>query len=254
MSDDNRFFRFIWRFNALALAVVALAGAVAAGHGLWSQFHRDYGTWWWPQGNFAPVPKAAEKDFTYRLEADDYSIGDVTLQGAGRHERLVPLKRWAGPPKVYGLQDQVRIAGDKQGVGAVNLLIIDGDTGASRWMFRGYQHLIVTEEALYATEPQAPIFSGAQMPPVTGLLLSVVDKDTNGDGQLDGNDRVSLYAYRAGGQPILLLTADTILTLHQIGSDRLLIVFENGRSATAATFSTADFKLISQAPLPNVPQ
>jgi hypothetical protein len=254
MSDENRFFRFIWRFNALALALAILGFLAMAGYGFWSQYYGVH-EWEKPMGQFTPVPKAAEKEFTYRIEDDSFGVGGINLNAGETHERILSLKRWQGPPRQYGLVMKAKFASSgRNEVEAVNLLIVNTETGASHWMFKGYDRLILTEEPLYATEPPAPAYTGAVMPPVIGIVLAISDKDTNGGGQIDEKDAVSLYFYRAGAVfPMKFLTADTILSTSQIGSDRYMIVYETGKSAFAAVYVIDGFKLISRKPLPNVP-
>ncbi len=253
MKDENGFFRYVWRFNALVLALAGLGGAILFGFGLWAQFggQRDFG----PVGHFAPVPKSAEQKFTYRLKDTEYGEAGSTLVVGSTHERLLSLMRWNGSPRSYGLAESIVSTGRISAVGAVNLLIVDVDTDASRWMFHGYDRLILTEEDLYTTEPDGSPYTRTNLPPAFGVVLAVVENDTDSDGELTGWDRQALYAYRVGAtQPTKFLSADTIISRKQIATDKYLVVYENGKTATAATFPVPEFKLLSEKPLPNVPK
>ncbi len=252
MPDENRFFRFVWRFNALALAVVVLFALGIAGYDAWRRYHyHDADN---PVGGFTPVPKIAEKDATYRL--DTYS--GFSLMVGEKKERLLSLKRWEGPPESYGLAMSMTVQMDSPagmvGLGAVNLLVIDGATGKSHWMFSGYKRLILSAVLLYEDEQPALAFQNRDATPAAGAILRIIDKDTNGDGKLTPDDRLSLYVYLPGSQPVEFLSADTIVSMDHIGKDKFLIVYENGKSAFAATYDSTIFKLISREQLPNVPK
>jgi hypothetical protein len=251
MPDDNRFFRYVWRFNAVVLALAAVVVVVGIGWNLLS---------FWvmgpsvapPEGHFAPVPKAAEREFTYRLEANP-SISE--LGG----EKIFTLKRWRGEPNVYGLADSgPRFASSSpdSGVRDVNLMAIDARNASSHWLFRGYQRSLLSVDAVYAGKGDGvPAPMSAVTTPAVAVVIQLVAADTNGDGELDQKDRQSLYVYRAGDAgAVKLLDADFFLATGQIDAAKYLIVYEQGATATAAIYSIPEFKLLSQARLPNVPQ
>src|SRR5215471_782606 len=88
--DENRYFRAIWRLNAVLFAV---GGLLTVGFVLGNLLFAPR----WepsPQGQFAPVPKSAEKDSTYRLEPTG-----VDLVG----KSIFSLRKWNGSPQSYGL-------------------------------------------------------------------------------------------------------------------------------------------------------
>ena len=147
----------------------------------------------------------------------------------------------------------------------VNLLAVDTRTSASHWLFHGYDRMILTEDAVYELAPadtnrsSPTIISangtgrGAQL--AIALVLQTVDADTNKDGKLSAKDEHSLYVYRAGASEVVkIIAADDFLSTQQIGLDKYLVVYENGKTATAASYSLPDFKLLSEKPLPNVPK
>ena len=257
MSDENKFFRWVWRFNGIVIALVVLVAAAGVGYQAWRSFNQE--DWSRPAGHFAPVPKAAEQNATYRLESDDYGVSRTQLALGAVHEQVIPLKRWEAPPKDYGLRSsyslmEMRISTGSMAVGAVNLLIVDGDTGSSRWMFKGYGRMILTADAVYPANAVASA-SGTYETDAIGLVLTVRERDTNHDGKVDEKDGVTLYAYLAGmPEPMKLVSAEIIIAMRQTGSEKYQIIFEDAKTAYTATFSITDFKLISKKPLPNVPK
>jgi hypothetical protein len=244
MTDENKFFRYLWRFNAV---VLACAGIVVAGGMLYSILNQ------WrpaeptpPAGHFAPVPQSAEKEFTYRLQssAERHVVGQ---------EELIPLGRWNGSPETYSL-GHISSGGYVEETRSPNVLAVNQVTVESHWIFKGYNRNIIANDLIYEAVPNP-------VPPITGqpasaiaLVMTVVDADTNNDDELTEKDRKSLYVYRAGAmEAARLLTADLIVSRQQSGNDRYLVVYENGNSAVAATFSIPEFKLIAEKPLPKVP-
>ncbi len=245
MADENRFFRFVGRFNTLAIAVVivgiAIVAIVLVAYSLISPWNNPYTV---PVGHFAPVPKDAEKNYTYRIESEP-------LATTGTNERILVLRRWQGEPKEYGLADISKVSSySRSDVQDVNFLVVDGDSAASHWLFPGYDRSILSKDAVYGARPATNTEQ-----PLLAWVIQTVDADTNKDGELTPKDRKSLYVYRVGaGEAVKFLTTDNVLATQQIDADKYLVVYEKGKTATAATFSVPDFKLLSEKPLPNVPK
>ena len=237
MPEENKFFRFVWRFNALALAVTALAViASMVAFGLASfRFERD----WMADTHLKNVVNNEKQKFAYRLsDADDASL---------QHQKLFVLQRWEGETAQPGLSDSYSGRSGQD----VNLLIVD-ETGAGRWVFRGNERTISSRNTILESEQKA---GSGETPQATGLAITVIDSDTNGDGRLTAKDRQTLYGYRLGSErPVKLMTADDFLGARQFGVDKYLVVYAEKDNARVAVFSLPDFKLISDNPLPNVPK
>ncbi len=243
MTDENRFFRYVWRFNAVVLACVAM---VVGG----AMFYTTLFPWRSveiaPAGHFAPVPQNAEKEFTYRLQSggERYVVG---------REKLIALGRWNGSPESYSLAHAS--SGRYEETRSPNILAVDQVTVESHWIFKGYNRNITADDLVYESVPSpVPPTPDQVASPAVALVMTVIDADTNKDGELTEKDRKSLYVYRAGAiEAARLLTADLIVSRQQIGRDRYLVIYENGTSAVAATFSLPEFKLVAEKPLPKVP-
>ena len=247
MRDDSRFFLYLWRFNGVLLAIAGVLGFGLVAFAVVSSLLRPSFEPQ-PEGRFAPVPKAAEQSFTYRLEtgpAGPVSLGD---------ERILDLRRWKGPPRnPYGLEDSSGLIETTiDYTNAVNLLAINTRHGGSHWLFRGYQRQVVSQDSLTGERPSG--VSSEQPAPTIALVIRTVDADTNKDGALNAEDRKSLYYYRpGGGVAVKFLDADYIIATQQTSASSYLVVYENGAVATAARFSLPDFKFLGEQKLPNVP-
>jgi len=265
MAEDNKFFRWVWRFNGLVIALGVIALVIGAGVvWLWSVFYPP--KFDEPAGGFAPVPKDAEKNATYRIQELGYGAGNVTFVSEGMRERFLALRKWEGAPASHGLANALELRTSsyygRQGIDAVNLLIVNADSGESHWMFDGYNRAIASQEPIYAN-PTGAIVPGNRdtfgmdkpaVPPV-GAVLWVRDHDDNGDGKLDEKDATSLYVYRVGmSAPVKLLTVDLTISTSQEDSHKYMVVYERGKKAFVAIYAMPSFQLLSQKLLPKLPE
>jgi hypothetical protein len=251
MSEENKAFRFLWRFNAILMAVAgilvicALSFSVIEG---WTMRHRSPEV---PAGNYAPVPKSAEENYTYRLEAQP-DIASLP------HEQFFALQRWNGSPSSYGLAMDLKVTTEFSSsfyhyTDAVNLLAVDSASGASHWLFAGYSRRVADQQAIYAGGPFVPDESKAPLQPIA-LVIRTVDKDTNRDGQLDYKDGWSLYYYRPGDvRATKFFDANYIISMNEVDDGDFSVIYEKGKSAFAVRFHVPDFKLVSEKSLPDVP-
>lgn len=224
MQNAEKYFRYLWRFNAIAMAVIGFAVVIAFVANLlsplWSAPHSG------PAGSFAPIPKSAEHGYTYELARDAVRL-------SGTREEIFVLKRWKGGPEARD----------------VNLLVVNNLSAASHWLFRGTDRTILARDEVHASD----VADFNAYSPVVAIVLTVADADTNKDDKLDGKDRRSLYFYRVGAaSAVKFFTADRVLVAQQAGADRYLVIYENGDKAAAQLFSLLDFKPLSQSPLPDV--
>ena len=222
MRDTRTYFRYLWQFNAVVIAILGLVAVVA----LLSLFFRSL---------FDAPPRPSPADFSQMGAAHGFTfrLARDAIPLAGTRERLFVLERWQGDPS----------APNAAGVD-VNLLVVNGEDASSHWMFPANDQTILSRDILHA---DAGAFS-----PVSGMVLTVLDHDVSDDG--GRRDREALYCYRVGGgQAVRFFTADTIMAAQQAGPDRYLVIYRNGKSATAEIFSLIDFHSIAKRPLPDVP-
>lgn len=263
MIEENKFFRFLWRFNALAIALAVLAVLGSLGYGFVLMLTHDY--WEKPQGHFAPAPKGAEAKNTYRLRTS----GAIAFKnGGGEDVYLVySLGAWNGAPNVYSLASVSGVERAREPANA-NLLLMNAHTGAGKWLFNGLGRNIrswekVVDSAIAGNavaegfrnpgvQSSDELFGGAQY--VKAVVLKVVERDTNHDNELTDDDGVSLYVWQGGNDaPVKILEATLVLDQAQIGAARYTISYELGDQAWLAIYSVPDFKLLSKTKLPKVP-
>jgi hypothetical protein len=228
VQDLSRHFQYLWRFNAVAMAVIGLAIIVAfiasVLSPLWSSRNADV------TGTFAP-PKSAEQGYTYKL-------GNDAIRLAGTSEALFVLRRW----KRAGRDS----ASSEASAQDVNLLAVNGNDAAGHWLLRGTNQRIMSRDELHLSD--VATYNGTS--PVVALVLTVAEQGADAS-----KDRESLYLYRVGSpNAVRFFTADRILANQQIGADRYVVIYENGKTAGADLFSLVDFRLLSAKPLPEIPE
>jgi hypothetical protein len=231
------FFKFLWRLNAV-LAFLACAAAIV----FLTLFSRER----IKQPLLAYfIPPAAQTvrpvpTYSYVLEPD-LVIGGTT---AAEEFDLYRVVRWG---KVEGRPVTPEAAA------TVNILVTAKKTNASKWMFKGFDQVIVAQEPLltgrysyYEPEIDDDV-------PVHLMVVRVVQADTNGDGVFSADDRQTLFACRfEGGEPEKIMSADRIFFTSQKGKTFLVSYREKG-VARFATYSLPDFKLISETQIEGMP-
>lgn len=265
MSDENKFFRWVWRFNALVLALLCLAGLASLTYNLLSGYFfaspADK-----PQGHFAPVSSAAEAANTYRLKSSG-TVAFLKPDGGQDLELVFSLGNWEGAPNKYGLAHINSSSGYREPYNG-NVLLVNSETGASHWLFSGFARNITGWDVVIdPTVKEPPVDVATSGPTVIeagriygdyraakALVLKVIEKDSNKDGNLTEGDGLALYIWRPGdAAPAKFLDADLILSQSQIGKDRYTVSYESGGAAWIAIYSVPDFRLLIKKPLPKLP-
>lgn len=244
MTDENKFFRFVWRFNAvlLLLAMGFLAVLIA-------------GKAWKP--DFDPLNFNRPSAY---LEAQ---MKAASLQ----HYFLAPVEVVYGvenptpPETLYSLSRQ-RNGFDMfepfAAAEAVNVLALDEKAKTSRWLFAPGKRVILSQTMLhnYETTKVPNTEQDAYITRVIGLAMIVVDTDTDKDGKLTSKDRQALYFYRLDGKaPAKILSAGRILLQTGTGETKHLHLFYQDEGKTfAVSYSVPAFELSSKIAVSGMPQ
>lgn len=238
MAEDNGFFRWLGRINAV-LFLLAAIGVILAVGGLYLQ-SLDV----WEQPPAAPVAQKGDDTYEFGIGIgasvlNPYDWNIAVLDGTD--EGVLVLQRRgsaSGSVSRYGLNRNV------------NLLLVDLKTMQSRWLFAGVKHdigrIVTVHESVTAREEKQTA--------VTALLLSVASADSNGDGKISAADDHALYAYRiGGGAPLKVIDAKSVAGVQQLDSDRVMVEYFDGKANRIALLSAKDFKPLAQSALPAMP-
>jgi hypothetical protein len=240
MTDDNRFFRWLGRINAM-LFFLAAAGVIV--------FVGANALIWSPMSHDAPAGAEAKNgDDTYAFGGTIGAPSAVT--GAASITRLddtdegvMVLQRGGSNP--YGLESRSRFE-----TSDVNFLLVDLKTMKNRWLFEGVKRDI---GQVLEVRSSVPVPQNAS-DPVTALLIPVAAADTNGDGKITRADDNALYVYRVGSaKAVKLFDAKAISGMEQIDSERIAITYYDGKTDHAVLLSARDFKTIADTTLSPTP-
>lgn len=143
----------------------------------------------------------------------------------------------------------------------MNLLAVDGTNGSGHWLFHGFNREIVSEDTVTRTGDRSDSVAVAipgniatSRASAIAIVVHTIDADTNKDSALTDKDKQSLYVYRPGmGFATKLIDVDYLLSSTQTNGARYLVVYERGKTAFASIYSLPDFNLVSERPLPSVP-
>ena len=126
-----------------------------------------------------------------------------------------------------------------------NFLFIDFSSMSSKWLFDGFQRLILNEHDLYASLNN----SGTN---VVGSIYEVVASDTNGDGKVTEDDQVAAFWGTPDGKDVIevVSSAKRILSVEQVTDTEVLIIYQQEKSTVALLLSTSTGKKIREGQLP----
>ncbi len=187
---DTGFFKWVWRFNAIAIALVALAAVVGLIIAMGSELVRklSYSS---PDDGVALV----EPDTTDTAVAqpNSYRLGNIeTLPG---HQTL-RVAQWTDEGRGGGYGSYSKYDSDSM----VNVGYIDPKTLATRWIF--------APESTLAPSLTDVFRSVANQTDLRATLFVAVTEDTNGDKRLDSTDRMDLMMSDADGGNLHVVQTD----------------------------------------------
>jgi len=228
--DDNRFFKFVWRFNGIAIMVTIIIGIVM-------MFGSILGGFWKKDepliANVANDPDGQEK---WRLGYAQKIRGRVVVIPLVSEREYVKV----GVPS---MKSALHSYGDSYS--GRNMLFIDGESNKSKWLFPTNNQMITSSKFL----PKDDEYKNKD---VNFIVYEIVTEDTNGDKKLTSDDMASIAVSSFDGShyQVIASKVDRLIDVSQVGKDRLLLVYQKNKIGYSAAYSLADFSLIDQKELP----
>jgi len=227
---ETGFFKWVWRFNALAIALVALLALGAITY----ELGRDLARTLFPTRttntlvmNPADAPGEAVIDDTIKRYFGTPSA--ATADGT----YALPL---------YVEQTYSNRSISKSSVGnLVNYRIVETAPQSNRWLFPPAERLILNTYALVLRE------SGQANLPM-GQLMTVTDSDTNEDGRLSPQETTSAFLTDATwGEPVKIVDGVHSLLSHTVRtSDMLDLIYNTDAGTHIAQVSLLSGAILSQ--------
>ena len=227
------FFRLVWRFNALAIAV---ASVIAVFIGLYAAYHVARDVFRVPYQaadavRLEPQPTATDKPGEPQATAlrTDLDVGHFQYIGGTRHYYA----------SVVGAQSYDYRTSSKEATSTRNMIFFDADTMESRKLLASDDTLIIeTRELREEGQPSDA------MP--KAMLYSLVEADTNKDGMLNANDARTLALSRVDGSGLERLTGIAGQFRGEIvnaGGAGLTLIVEDTHKLHAHAVDLATFKV-----------
>ncbi|SHG77230.1 hypothetical protein [Cognatishimia maritima] len=204
---ESGFFKWLWRYNAFAIAGAATVTIVVLGL-IAFELYQD-----------------ATRD-VYVSNVVNTDTEDQTLIETYTYGRLQVVDNDNGPALVaplYTEQSYSLIRNSKStSRNTVNYKMIWRD-GRQEWLFKDFSQLIVDEN-----RARRPINGDEKQMQVVAVFLTVVPMDTNDDQRLSGRDKKQLYVTTADYQEKKLLLEDIqgIEFVENWGEDVVLVKAE----------------------------
>jgi hypothetical protein len=231
-QNENGFFKFVWRFNALAIAGAATT-CIALGLPIaLSIFNAEPRT--------RRVTNVVNADPENKA-AEEFSLG-TPGKIAGIPYVQVPLYRG----RHYGV-GSIYSSGSQQ---TVNFLFLNIASNESRWLFNGVGQLILDSHTLFDK------LKDANDPSRTAVAVVhvVVEKDTDGDNRLTEKDAISLATSATDGTNYrkLIEGVDQLYSVQQIADDKVLVLYQKNRETVSELYGVPSLAPLIRTIVPKV--
>lgn len=228
--EDSKFFKFVWRFNGIAImvtiivAIVTMAGSILGG--FWKKNEPII-------ANVANDPDGQEK---WRLGYAQKIRGRVVVIPLVSERKYVKV----GVP---GMKSALHSYGDSYS--GRNLLFIDGESNQSKWLFPTNNQMITSCKFL----PKDDEYKNKD---VNFIVYEIVTEDTNGDKKLTSDDTASIAvsSFDGSNYKVIAPKVNRLIDVSQISNDRILMIYQKNKIGYSATYSIAGFSLLDQKELP----
>ncbi len=133
----------------------------------------------------------------------------------------------------------------------MNYVFIDVQTGVSRWLTTGGEQLFANQYTLLEpTDSSMPITKGKPL----SHVYDVVEKDTDGNGNLTSQDDSSIAASALDGSGYVIVKSGLgeVELFRQVSADRFMVVHRKNGETFTELFSVAPFAHISTTPIPRM--
>ncbi|MDB4307734.1 hypothetical protein N9985_00445 [Gammaproteobacteria bacterium] len=253
MTKQSSVFRTIWRINAVLLLLAGIGSLliILVNLGLFKLFEAKE-----PAVNRRTID-IGEVDDTAVI-TDQWFLGRLK-RIAGSEYFYLPLKSEEVTAKKKSSGSAALFSSGSSG-NTRNLLFIDPLTDSSTWLYPSNDQLI-SNVRVYTTHSEAKATSRDRRKQnekanvnAVGIMYTIIDNDSNGDGKLTGADKPSLAVSAPNGADykVLLKDVDRILGDEIIEDDTLFIALRSNGVGSLVKISLRDKRIISEQKLPHV--
>ncbi len=225
--EDNKFFRFVWRFNAI---VIMGSGLLAIAVSAFAAIEIVRSTTRERQGiNIVNVDDDSSS-------SQEWELGNLR-EVDGTTYLMVPL---------YSDQSYTQSYYSKSTRSTRNYLFLDSETGNSKWLFANNDYLIASDSFISETNDKEN--NRLESKSVIAVLYQLIKQDTNGDGRLTNNDLLTIAFTHFNGNDYqeVLSGVDRFLGYKVLKANSLLILYQRDGIAYSAKVSLENFTLSNE--------
>ena len=231
----NRFFDYVWRFNALAVAaatILCVLLGLYAGAIIFKQETRSR--------RVTNVVNIGDKDKI----SEEFTLG-TPITVAGTQYVRVPLYRGQS----YGASSAPYYSKISE-QNLVNFLFLNSSTTESRWLFENAGQLLISSQVLTNKLKALPDEQNAAV----AMIYSVVERDSNGDNRLTDKDAVSLATSAVDGTNYrkLIEGIERLYSVQQIADDKMLVLYQKDQTTLSELYSVPALVRLQQSSIPKI--
>jgi len=228
----NTFFRNVWRFNALAIAVATIAIVLLSAYTVLSIFSETTRT-----RRVTNVVNVGEQEKV----SEESSLGSPLAIAGTSYVRVPLIRGQSYPGSYYPKRSEQNV---------VNYLFLDISTNGSRWLFERASQLILENQILFNKLKTSP----DEARTAVGIFYMVVDRDSNGDNRLSERDAVALAASAIDGTNYrkLIEGIEQLYSVQQIADDKVLVLYQRDKQTFSELYSLPAMLPLKQTTIPRV--
>lgn len=223
---ENKFFKFVWRFNGIALMILIV---LAIGLTLYSFF----GAFRANTGN-----SSSRENITIQpdsVQQEHWQLGSI-IPVEGSSFVMLPLESGSRHSKS---------GYEKSTLAAFNFLFINNKNNETHWLFDSNENLILCADLMMENEYRA------ENSLVRAILYQIVTTDSDGDEELSYLDLQSAGVSLPDGTGYkeILQDINYVIGFHLVDKDNLLLVYRRQGRAYSALVLLKGFTIVSEQEL-----
>ena len=228
---SDRFFRNLWRFNAIALAGALVVFVLLAASLAWSLFGETTRT-----RRVTNVVNVGEQEKV----SEEFSLGTPYVLTGTPYVRVALVRGQTSAGSYYLKRSEQN---------TVNYLFMNASNNEVRWLFDRANQLLIEGQILFDKAKVTDISRS-----VVGLVYVVIDKDTNGDNRLTEKDAVSVATSDLDGTNYrkLIEGIEQLYSVQQITDDKVLVLYQKDKQSVSQLYSLPRMEPLKQAIIPKV--
>ena len=240
-EEENRFFKWLWRINAIGFFLVLCAGIYSL---VEEQIRRSYRMDSPPEPitSIAEDPKGVEK-WVLRTQRQMIDSSYMMLSLVSEYSKVK-----AKDKAYYYSTNNVAYYHDNI---AKNLLFINRENSHASWLFHSNNQLIVQHQLLI---PYSIRLNNKKEPKAKLVYYKVIDRDTNGDKIVTMEDKQSFAVSKASGEGYKIIVRDieSIISIEQNKKGEMYLVYQKEGMGYVLRLNVETLKVMDDVMLPKV--